>query len=67
MISIYLPKWFLKKNNLMRNPNCLDGNIIRETSKAIYFKLNSIIALYHNHNGKIWIPKSLIIKTKKCE
>ena len=62
MISIYLPKWFLRKNNLLRNPNCLDGEIIKETKKAIYFRINSVIAAFHYHNGKIWIPKSLIIK-----
>ena len=62
MITIYLPKWFLQKNNLLRNPLCLDGVIIRETDKAIYFRINSVLAVYHNHKGKIWMPKSIIIK-----
>jgi len=62
MISIYLPEWFLKKNNLMRNPNCLDGNIIKETNKAIHFKLHPVIAVHHSVKQNIWIPKSIIIK-----
>lgn len=65
MISVYLPEWFLRKNKLLRKPNCLDGTIIKETEKAFYFRINSVIAAFRNHSGKIWIPKSIILKIEK--
>jgi len=67
MITIHLPEWFLKKHNLVRKEMSLDGWILRETNKAIYFRVHPVIYAFHNHygNGKIWIPKSIITKTTK--
>ena len=61
-ITMYLPEWFLKNNNLNRLSKALDVFIIKQSEKAFHVKIHPVIALYHNHNGKIWIPKSIIIK-----
>ena len=54
MIEIFLPNWFLIKNNLNKNESII-GNIKAKTEKAILLKSDNI---------QIWIPKSIIIEFK---
>lgn len=61
LISVFLPNWFLLKKGIKRNPNCLDGKIIKVTPKAILFELHPILASFHCVK-ELWIPKSLVLK-----
>lgn len=66
-IIIKLPVWFIKKKRIERlnKETVYHGWIVRETEKAILFKMSPILAtfIYYSHmNSKqeLWIPKSII-------